>query len=120
MILPAKHRLKIWKGATLHYKFTYADGNYQNGITKDLTGYKGRMIIKDEPDGNILITLNSSNNGVKINGPEGTIELFISSNPADNPNTSNINWKSAFYELLLDNGQQTEAVLYGQISVSSY
>jgi len=120
MVLPAKHNLKIWKGATFHYKFTYVDGNDASQAPKNLTGYTGKMIIKDMPNGQVLLTLDSSNNGVRINGSTGDIEIFISSNAADAPNTSTINWTSATYKLLIKNSQQTDAILYGQISVIEY
>ena len=103
-----KYNFTIEQGATLDFEIAYTDSN-SNKI--DLTGYTGRMQLKDKIGGSTTyITLSSSLNadgtGLNFSGSNGlnpptsgTIGIFISAN-----SSSALNFNKAVYDLEIISG----------------
>jgi|ERR1035437_9236012 hypothetical protein len=78
-----KYDLDIDKGSTYIKQLTWFEpapvpnpANLQHGEPKDLTGYKGEMMIREDiSDTTPQVTLNSVNGGISISG--GTINIRI-------------------------------------------
>lgn len=68
--------LVIKQGSTYRQEFVYKDDD--NEIV-DLTGYTARMQIRPDVESETIIAdLTTENDGITIDGPNGSIELFIS------------------------------------------
>ena len=103
-----KYNFTIEQGATLDFEIAYTDSN-SNKI--DLTGYTGRMQLKDKIGGSTTyITLSSSLNadgtGLNFSGSNGlnpptsgTIGIFISAN-----SSSALDFNKAVYDLEIISG----------------
>jgi len=103
-----KYNFNIEQGTTLDFEIAYTDSN-SNKI--DLTGYTGRMQLKDKIGGSTTyITLSSSLNpdgtGLNFSGSNGlnpptsgTIGIFISAN-----SSSALNFNKAVYDLEIISG----------------
>ena len=103
-----KYNFVIEQGATLDFEIAYTDSG-SNKI--DLTGYTGRMQIKDKIGGSTTyITLSSSlaadGTGLNFSGSNninpptsGTIGVFISAN-----SSSALNFNKAIYDLEIVSG----------------
>lgn len=48
------------------------------GAPIDLTGYAGRMQVRDRPGGTVLLDLSTGNGGMTLGGAAGTIDLLAS------------------------------------------
>ena len=108
MILPEKHNFNIWKGATFRTKLTlYTDAGQ---TLRNLTGYSAELVIRDNPQGTALLTLNTSNSGIVLGGAAGTIVLKITAS-----DTATITWQAAVYDLTITagSGGDTDALLFG-------
>lgn len=103
-----KYNFTIEQGTTLDFEIAYTDSN-SNKI--DLTGYTGRMQLKDKIGGSTTyITLSSSLNadgtGLNFSGSNGlnpptsgTIGIFISAN-----SSSALDFNKAVYDLEIISG----------------
>ena len=103
-----KYNFNIEQGTTLDFEIAYTDSN-SNKI--DLTGYTGRMQLKDKIGGSTTyITLSSSLNpdgtGLNFSGSNGlnpptsgTIGIFISAN-----SSSALDFNKAVYDLEIISG----------------
>jgi hypothetical protein len=109
-----KYNFVIEQGSTLDFEIAYTDSN-NNKI--DLTGYTGRMQIKDKIGGSIThITLSSSlapdGTGLNFSGSNsanspisGTIGVFISAN-----SSSALDFNKAVYDLEIVSGSDFPVV----------
>lgn len=80
----------------------------------DLSGYEGRMEIRDRIGGNLLHRIDTATNTMVINGPEGAISFEI-----DAVTTAGWTWRNAVYdiELISPDGRVTR-LLQGTIALS--
>ena len=109
-----KYNFVIEQGTTLDFEIAYKDSN-ENKI--DLTGYSGKMQIKDKIGGSITyITLSSSletdGTGLNFSGSNsandpisGTIGVFISAN-----SSSALDFNKAVYDLEIVSGSDFPVV----------
>ena len=115
-VIPDKHTFTIWQGASfIETLAIYTDAA---GVTpKDLTGYTASMIIRDKPNGTVLITMTDANGKIaftdRANG-----KLTLQLTPAETDPTA-ITWKGAVYDLTITKTSTgvTDALLYGAIKV---
>lgn len=120
-----KYNFTLEQGSTLNFEIAYTDSG-SNPI--DLTGYDGRMQIKDKVGGSITyITLSSSlatdGTGLNFSGSEGinppssgTIGVIISAN-----SSSAFNFDQAVYDLEIASADQYPVVtriLEGTVKLS--
>ena len=113
-VQPARHNFKVWKGATFRYKFTYLQGG-EGSQPMDLTGYTGRLVIKDPRTTTVYQTLTTENGGIIIDAMNGTIELLMSAGT-----TQGFDWKTGNYQLTLTKGDDTEPLLYGAVATTGF
>lgn len=85
----------------------------KDGTPIDLTGWTGRMQIRS-PEGTLIITLSESD-GITIDGPAGTVTLFI-----DDSTTTGFTFTEAKYDLKLFNPDAVPEVrlVEGTVTVS--
>jgi len=113
-----KYNFTIEQGTTVDFEIAYKD---PNNDPIDLTGYVGRMQIKDKPGGSIThITLTSDlstcGTGLNFSGSgglnannsptEGTIGIYISA-----ISSSALNFSKAYYDLEIASGSGDCAVV---------
>lgn len=85
----------------------------------DITGYGARMDIRpelDSPDSEIILTLNTDNGLLIVNGPAGTVTMDV---PASV--TTGLTFECAVYDLelvLLADPDQTERLVQGDVALS--
>jgi hypothetical protein len=79
-----------------------------------LTGYIGRMHIRDYVDSSIIVrTLSSANSGIMIDGLTGRVDIFM--RPSD---TAVLTDKNYVYDLELESPQgEVTKVVSGKITV---
>lgn len=93
-LIPARHNFTIYQGATFYKRIFFE----VEGAVQDLTEYSAELVIKDEPKGTVLLTLESGGvGGITLGGKEGTIDLKIEESV-----TEEIAWVSGIYELRLE------------------
>jgi len=123
--MPAgKYTLLIEQGATLKLDLAYKDSN---NVPIDLTGYSGRMQIKDnyaDSATTTYLTLSSSFNadgtGIHFSGSadalpptSGTIGLVISA-----ISSSALTFDTAYYDLEITSGSVVTRLLEGLVKIS--
>lgn len=110
-IVPAKQRLTIWKGSTFAKQIGYSAVNSTD--PEDLTDYTAEAIFRDRPGGTPILTLDTTNGGISLGGPTGTINLFMT-----DEDTAAITWQSAAYALyLIDPVGNSNIILYGAVRI---
>jgi len=123
-----KYSWTLEQGTTISFEIQYADSN---GNPIDLTGYNGRMQLRDSyansPNSTIYLTLSSSlnpdNTGLNFSGSNGTtpptsgsIGIYISS-----CTSSMLTFGTALYDLEIYSGSDcpyTVRLLEGQVRLS--
>lgn len=108
---PARWNFVIWKGATFEENMTLLQGG-QGSAGRDLSGYTGELIVRDEPEGTPLVTLDTNNGGIILDS-DGNIQLNIS-----DEDTTTIAWQTGVYDLTITSpGGTTDALLFGNFVV---
>ena len=104
--------LVIEQGATFQKKLIWQDAT---GTPIDITGYIGRMHIRETQDATtILVDLNTSNGRITLGGTNGEIDLLI-----DATDTEALDFGSAVYDLELeDTGGVVTRLVEGKVSLS--
>jgi len=97
------------QGATWTLTIVY---NNPDGTPIDLTGYTGRMQLRTKFDSTAALTLSTSNGGMTITGPTGTINLLATATQ-----TESINPAIYVYDLELTSGTNIQRLIQGQITV---
>lgn len=94
-----KLNIQIDKGATFKSALIWKIGD--PSVAKDLTGYTGRMQLRESIESTtVLHSMTTENGGISIDGPTGTIQLFIS-----DTDTTAFDFDEAVYDLeLIDTG----------------
>lgn len=108
---PAKAKLSIWRGATFRKRLFLYDVDEE---LRDLTDHTALLEVRDEPSGDVLLTLSTENDRIELGGAAGTIDLVIAAT-----DTADILWEAAVYDLTLtapDDGD-TDALLWGHVTV---
>lgn len=89
----AKYKLKIEQGATLRQPFIWLAG----GAPVNLTGWTGRMQIRQDVTSSIaLATLSTANGGIVIDGPSGKFSMYMTA-----AQTAALSFDTAVYDLEL-------------------
>jgi hypothetical protein len=112
-LVPAKHNFTINEGATFYQRIFFK----VEGAIQDLSGYSSSLVLKDEPNGTVLLTLDTGvNEGITLGGAQGTIDLTI-----DAADTKNLPWKTAVYKLFVtDPTSRTDVLLSGSFKVIEF
>lgn len=112
-LYPDHHVFRVWRGATFRVTVTVYEDDDREDL-RDLSNYTASMVIRDEPEGDALLTLNTSNGGIALGGVAGTVTLFI-----DESDTEDLAWSEGHYDLLLTapSGGDTDGLLYGKVLV---
>ena len=123
-----KFNFVIEQGTTLNFEIAYTDSG-SNKI--DLTGYRGRMQIRDKFPGpgnkngsSLILSISSSldadNTGINFSGSngtnsrtEGTIGVFIS-----DTNTAAMDFSKAVYDLEIVSASIVTRLLEGKITLN--
>lgn len=107
-----KLNLTIEQGATFRKKLTWQSST---GVPIDITGYTGRMQIRQQlKDAAPLIELTDVNGGIVITGASGEIDLFI-----DDADTSTFVFQKGVYDLELEApGGDVTRLVEGSVTVS--
>jgi hypothetical protein len=123
--MPAgKYSMLIEQGATLRLDLAYKDSN---NIPIDLTGYSGRMQIKDNYADNATTTyltlsssLNDDGTGINFSGSanalppaSGTIGIVISA-----VTSSTLSFETGYYDLEITSGSVVTRLLEGVVKIS--
>ncbi len=107
-LTPGNHSFTIYQGATFYKRIIYQ----VDGVIQDLTSYSAQLVIKDEPEGDTLLTL-TDGHGITLGTTDGTIDLLI-----DAAVTADLTWTNAAYELFVtDNSDRTDVLLRGGFKV---
>jgi hypothetical protein len=116
---PAEVELTIYQGSTYHKKFTWETQVSNSGVISkvpvDLTGYTMRMQIRAKiTDPEIILELTTENGRINITNPTSGEFSF------DLPEavTSELNFKSAVYDLEVISGPVVNRLLFGSVSLS--
>lgn len=102
--------LTIEAGATFNLSLTYED---ERGQAVDLTGYTGRMQLRESATAaTVVIELTTANGRLSIDIPNGQINLTVAA--ADTTGLSG----SGVYDLELVNGTVVERLIEGTYTIS--
>lgn len=113
-LVPARYNFTILPGATFYKRIFYE----LEGAVVDLTEHKVTLILKDEPDGKVLLSLNSAENeaNIKLGGKLGTIDITIA-----DKETSELTWTQAIYEIFVTDEtllpHRTDVIVRGAFKV---
>jgi len=95
-VAPATLNFSVRKGSTLRRTITwYSDPVWldaqktkideDNSTPLNLTGYTGRMQVRDKRTGTLVYTLTTENGGLSFGGAAGTITFYLSDADTDTP-----------------------------------
>lgn len=109
---PAPFNFSVQKPATFYKLIDFeVEGKLYN-----LTGKNVTFWIKDQPEGNTLVKINSAEESLKgqviLGGVEGTIELVL-----NDTYVSEATWQSAVYELILNGDPRVDVIMKGTFKV---
>lgn len=116
-----KYSFVIEQGATTNFQINWTD---ESGSAVDLTGYHGRMQIRNSYESSPLISLSSSlsadNTGINLSGSNGvtplqsgSIAVYISAY-----SSSLLEFNEALYDLELIKGNEVTRLLEGKVKLS--
>lgn len=110
-ILPDKLKLVAWKGATFKVTMTLYQED-ETGPVRNLTGYTAELeVLPSKGSSTKLLTLNTSNGGIVINGTNGTLTIIVSAQTIRNQT-----WNKGVYDLTITSpapASETEPLFYG-------
>ena len=86
--------------------------DHQNGVVRDISGYTGRMQIRDKLTGALISSMTTENGKISITGASGRIDLVLVATE-----TELFNFNKALYDLEIINGTTVERVLQGEITL---
>jgi len=116
-----KYSFIIEQGATTNFQINWND---ETGSAVNLSGYHGRMQIRNSYDSSPLLSLSSSlsadNTGINLSGSNGTtplssgsIGIYISAY-----SSSLLEFGEALYDLELVKGNEVTRLLEGKVKLS--
>ncbi len=106
------YNIKIHQGETWTMILTVKD---ENGIAKNLTGYTGKMQIRDKPGGTVYKELATSpGTGMTINGTYGEVELALTATE-----TAALKFRKAVYDIYIQTGTNVTYLLKGDTTVEA-
>lgn len=107
-LVPAHYNFTIYQGATFYQRVILEI----NGEIQDLTDSSAELLIKDEPQGKVLLAL-MLGSGIILGGVAGTIDLNMSATK-----TSELTWETGIYELTVTgSNERTDVLLRGGFKV---
>lgn len=114
-LMPAtKQNLEIEQGATFQYNVYWKDAD--TGLPIDISGYTGRMHIRESHDAvdPPLLELTNANSRLVLGGAAGTIQMVISAT-----DTAALTFTEGVYDLELESpGGIVDRILYGGVEVA--
>jgi hypothetical protein len=110
---PVKRNLECWQGKTFEQIYLFKDVD-ENAI--DMSGWTARMQVRVTIDASTyLVELTTENDGIIIDGPAGSVTLFI-----DDVTTSSFPPGSYKYDLELETPlEKVYGPLYGSFKVKA-
>lgn len=111
-IQPERANFNIWRGATFRKRLTLT----VDGEPRDFTDYTAELIIRDEAEGDPLLTLTTENSRITLGDDNGQIDLVISAE-----DTADISWDIGVYDFTVTApgvDGDTDALLFGTFRVS--
>lgn len=111
-LVPARHNLTAYRGATFYTRITL---EVENKL-QDLTGYRAKLVVKEDSCGLPFLTLDSEIEGIELGGETGTIDIEI-----EDSVTQNLAWSSGIYELIIIDGSgRTDILSRGGFKIISF
>lgn len=106
------YNLNIHQGETWTMTLTVKD---ENGAAKNLTGYTGKMQIREKPGGTVFEELATSpGSGMTINGTYGEVELALTATE-----TAALKFRKAVYDIYIQTGANVTYLLKGDITLEA-
>ena len=108
--LPDKLKLIAWRGATFKLTITLYEED-EDGPVRDLTGFSAELdILEHQGSPNVLLHLDTENEGILIDSEEGQVTLYVSAETIREQD-----WTQGVYDLTITapDAGDTEALLYG-------
>lgn len=98
------YNISIHQGESWTMTLTVKD---ENGTAKNITGYSGKMQIRDMPGGTVYEELATTpGSGMTINGAYGEVELNLSA-----AETAALNLRNGVYDIYIKSGSDTVTYL---------
>lgn len=100
---------------SLNYTPYTSGGVLEYNKPVDLTGYTGRMQIREKlASGNVLLELTTQNGGIVFNNTNKTITILATATQ-----TAELNFSTAVYNLeVVSNGGEVSTLLYGSVTLA--
>lgn len=95
--------INIHQGETWAMNLTIKDSN---DVPKNLTGYTGKMQIRERPGGRLIEDLNTTDGGMTITAVTGEIDLAMTT-----AKTAALDFKTAYYDLYIQSTAGTRTYL---------
>lgn len=111
MMEPVKYKLTCYQGTTFSKQFIFGD-NFGNSY--NLTGWDGRMHVRESIDAeDTVLNLSAENGGIVIDADKGAVTIFV-----DAENTAGLTPGSYVYDLeLITPSDHVYKPLYGAFKV---
>lgn len=111
-----KKDLVIEQGAEFALTITYK----VSGAAVDLTDYSAYMQVRETKEAaTAILDLNSDGGGIVLGGDAGTIAITVSGSADSTPNTYDLDFDVAVYDLkLVDGSGETLRLLEGSVTLN--
>jgi len=111
-----KKDLVIEQGAEFALTITYK----VSGAAVDLTDYSAYMQVRETKEAaTAILDLNSDGGGIVLGGTAGTIAITVSGSADSTPNTYDLDFDVAVYDLkLVDGSGETLRLLEGSVTLN--
>ncbi|TRZ48106.1 MAG: hypothetical protein D4S01_11000 [Dehalococcoidia bacterium] len=105
---PGTYNFTMYQGASFAKQLILKE----DSVVRDISGYTGRMQIRDKLTKALIVTMTTENDKIVITGASGRIDLVLVATE-----TELFNFNKALYDLEIINGTTVERVLQGEITL---